>query len=358
MPDVITDVNQVTPELLTKVLQTTGALPQGRVVTIEPQGLFYPTFTSSIVRLKVRYSADTPPSVPNHLLLKMARSEAHSEVLADLGRPEVAFYTTIAPAMSDSPAVDCYHALYIPDTQQFHLLLADLSETHEQTEWPVPGSYESCLRSVECLARFHAYWWDHPHLGTEIVSRPSAFALQGQLSDLQERCMAFVNFLGDRLSPERRARYDRVLTVWPELASRLATGFDVTIVHGDAHMWNFLYPRDPAIGTACLVDWQLWHISVGASDLAYMMALHWYPERRAALEKPLLRHYHRCLQEHGIRTYGWEACWRDYQWAAVRNLLLPVIQWSAKIPAAGWWPHLERAMLAFEDLGCADLLPS
>ncbi|ETW94455.1 MAG: hypothetical protein ETSY1_34780 [Candidatus Entotheonella factor] len=358
MPDVITDVNQMTPELLTEVLQATGTLPQGRVMTIEPQGLFYPTFTSTIVRLEVCYSADAPPSAPSHFLLKMSRPEAHSDVLADLGRPEVAFYTTISPAMSDSPAVDCYHALYIPDTRQFHILLADVSETHEQTEWPLPGTYPTCIQSVECLARFHAYWWDHPHLGTEIISRPSEFALQGPFSDLQERCTAFVNFLGDRLSPERRAVYDRVLAAWPALANRLTTGRDVTIVHGDAHMWNFLYPRGSPTDTACLVDWQLWHISVGASDLAYMMALHWYPDRRAALEQPLLRHYHHCLQEHGLRTYSWEACWRDYQWSAVRNLLLPVIQWAAKIPAAGWWPHLERAMLAFEDLDGDSLLKS
>lgn len=358
MPDVITDVDQVTPALLTEALQATGILPQGRVMTIEPQGLLYPTFTSTLVRFAVRYSADAPPSAPEHFLLKMSRPEAHSDVLADLGRPEVTFYSTIAPAMNDSPAVACYHALYVPGTQQFHLLLADLSETHEQTEWPLPGTYETCIQSVECLARFHAYWWDHPHLGTEIISHPSEFALQSQFRDLQERCIAFVNFLGDRLSLERRVLYDRVLEAWPTLASRVTTGRDVTIVHGDAHMWNFLYPRDPAKDTARLVDWQLWHISVGVSDLAYMMALHWYPERRAALEHPLLRHYHRCLQEHGLQAYDWEACWRDYQWSAVRNLFLPVIQWAAKIPAAGWWPHLERAMLAFKDLGCDRLLKS
>ena len=353
MPDVITDINQVTPAWLTGVLQAAGALPQGRVVTIEHQA--FPTLISAIVRLEVGYSVDAPPSAPGHLFLKMARPEALSDALADLGKQEVTFYTTIAPAMSDPPTVACYDALYTPGTRQFHLLLSDLSETHGQTEWPLPASYESCIQSVEYLARFHAYWWDHPRLGTEIGSRPTAFALQGQ-GDLRERCTEFVRFLGDRLLPERHALYDQVLDVWPILVSRLAVGHDVTIVHGDAHTWNFLYPRDPTTATVYLIDWQLWRLGVGVSDLAYMMALHWYPERRAALEQPLLRHYHRCLQGHGIETYDWEACWRDYQWAAVCNLFIPVFQWSANIPAGGWWSHLERAMLAFEDLGCAELL--
>jgi len=34
----------------------------------------------------------------------------------------------------------------------------------------------------------------------------------------------------------------------------------------------------------------------------------------------------------------------------------PMGQWAAKLWPAIWWPHLERAMLAFEDLQCRELL--
>jgi len=35
---------------------------------------------------------------------------------------------------------------------------------------------------------------------------------------------------------------------------------------------------------------------------------------------------------------------------------IPVFQHSAKLPAAIWWSHLERIFLAFDDLGCEELL--
>jgi len=37
-----------------------------------------------------------------------------------------------------------------------------------------------------------------------------------------------------------------------------------------------------------LFDWNGWRIGIAASDLAYMMALHWYPDRRQRLERKLL----------------------------------------------------------------------
>lgn len=98
-----------------------------------------------------------------------------------------------------------------------------------------------------------------------------------------------------------------------------------TLVHGDAHAWNFLFPRvagDDAAGDAdapvagvYLIDWQNWQAGPPTFDLATFMVLDWYPERRAGLEATLLRRYHHRLQALGVRAYSWETCWRDYQLA-------------------------------------------
>jgi hypothetical protein len=42
--------------------------------------------------------------------------------------------------------------------------------------------------------------------------------------------------------------------------------------------------------------------------------------------------------------------------SALWQITIPVWQATAKLPAPIWWSHFERAMLAFEDLGCAELL--
>ena len=48
-----------------------------------------------------------------------------------------------------------------------------------------------------------------------------------------------------------------------------------------------MLPRDMSKHQVILIDWQLWDINVGAIDLAFLMALHWSPQRRALLEKAL-----------------------------------------------------------------------
>src|SRR5262249_61091383 len=100
----------------------------------------------------------------------------------------------------------------------------------------------------------------------------------------------------------------------------------LTVIHRDAHLSNFLYPHAPGDAIVFLIDWQLWHIDVGARDLAFMIALHWYPERRAALELPLLPRYHDRLVGHGVTEYSWDDCRRDYRLGADRNLTGPVLQ--------------------------------
>ena len=46
----------------------------------------------------------------------------------------------------------------------------------------------------------------------------------------------------------------------------------------------------------------------------------------------------------------------DYRLSVVWQLAVPVWQSTMKLGAWIWWGHLERGMLAFEDLGCDELL--
>ena len=58
-----------------------------------------------------------------------------------------------------------------------------------------------------------------------------------------------------------------------------------TIVHGDAHAWNCFLPTGP--GEPRLFDWDAWRIDHASDDLAYLMAVHWYPDQRRAFEARL-----------------------------------------------------------------------
>jgi hypothetical protein len=93
-----------------------------------------------------------------------------------------------------------------------------------------------------------------------------------------------------------------------------------------------------------------------AIDLAFLMPLHWSPQRRAVLEKRLLEHYHGRLVAAGVGEYSWDDLWCDYREAVIVMTLIPIGQFRRQSPAGRVWFGVQDSMAAFEDLHCAELL--
>jgi thiamine kinase-like enzyme len=345
----------LTHDRLTAVLQRKGYLPRGRVerLAIESSRT---TLISTIARLRLEYSPDAEGPRPSRLFFKASRPD-HSPELAAGVLKEVAFYETVTPLMCPGIVPHCYDAARDQTANTFHLLLEDLAETHVVvTEWPLPPTTEQCQRIIETYARFHAAWWNDPRLGVEVGTFMDKAALRGWLQNYERRFAAFVDRLGDRLPPARRQVYERAIGSAWTLTSRYRSREHLTIVHGDAHVWNLMYPRSTEADGLRLIDWDGWRLDLAAEDLAYMMAVHWYPERRRRLEMPLLRRYHDALETNGVSGYGFEALWEDYRLSVVWQLAVPVWQSALKLGPWIWWSHLERILQAFDDLGCEELL--
>jgi hypothetical protein len=343
MQDVINDIDQVEPAWLTRVLQERGVLAHGQVAAVRTQAIR--ANTSTAARLEIDYSDAASPSAPRQLFVKLSGRKI-----------EVEFYNQIAPAMPESPAPRCYDAVFSAQTGRSHLLFEDLSATHATPQDELPPPLAHTERLVDALAAFHAHWWQHPRLQSDIAGIAEDVPAY-VVSVARNSFPGFADVLGDRLSTERRRLYERILAAWPSPAytARLAAGQAVTLVHGDTHNWNFLAPRDPAVDRVRIIDWAVWHIGVGPFDLAYMIALFWFPERRARMEQDLLQRYHARLLEQGVAGYDWEQCRLDYRTAMIYHLLWPIF-WHRYLPASIWWYTLEKGMLVFEDLGCEELL--
>jgi hypothetical protein len=363
--EVIAGPEQVTPQWLAGVLEK-HCLGRGRVFSVEPveRSSHVDPWFADISFLRVRYSDDAPGSAPRRLVLKVSKPDL---LPADLeyGRREVVFYDRIASAMDDPPLARCYDAVYEQETGRSHILLEDLSETHFQPRPPLPPSRPHCELLVDSLVRIHAHWWEREWGDSGIEWLPGRDALPEQhlryphpMHETEEMLPGFVDCLGDRLSPDRRRLYERVLSSWPfpGLDERLDERRCLTLVHGDAHAWNFVFPLDSERDRVRIIDWHEWGVGLGTDDLAEAMALWWYPERRARLEAPLLQRYHGRLLEHGVQAYGWGRCWDDYRLSVVRCLLAPVWMHGEGRAPAVWWPILERVVLAFQDLECVELL--
>jgi aminoglycoside phosphotransferase (APT) family kinase protein len=354
----LTSVDQVTTAWLTDCLRTSGSLSAGQVSAVSADTqTFNQGYLSLIAKLTVRYSADAAGSRPEHLFLKLSKPDLHVELL-ERGRHEIEFYTEVSRAGADLPVPACYAAAYDPATHQSHLLLDDLSATHTQQPLPIPPSNRHCELMVETLAQVHARWWNSPQLGTSLGQRRDPASAEQSLRRLQATLPAFMDHLGDALLPEQRQAYDRIMasSFLPRRAQRLLDQHQVTLIHGDAHAGNMLLPRDTQHGRVSLIDWHLWGIDLACIDLAFLMALHWSPPRRARLEQPLLRRYHDQLRASGVSHYTWDLLWRDYREAVIVMTLIPIGQFRRGSPAGVIWFGLQDSLAAFEDLNCAELL--
>lgn len=351
----ITTPEHVTPKWLTEVLRKNGFLKQGNVIKVENK-LTKLLFVSVVSRLAVSYSADASASAPSKLFLKISLPDLSQVASSEHYTKEVEFYNIIAREMNDPPFIRCLDAAYSSDSGTYYLLLDDLSETHFQSESPLPPSKMQSESAVDCLAQLHAFWREHPQLGKEIGNLFNENELNAFVGKVERNVISFMDFLGDRLCVERRKIYERMLASKLKIWDRLTDTRGLTVTHGDAHWWNFLYPLDMDKHRVRLFDWQLWHVDVGARDLAFLIALGGFADRRPEIEQHLAGRYYDSLIAHGVSKYAWDDFWVDYRCSAVRNLNIPVIQWSQGRSEKLWSGNLERAMSAYEDLNCSELL--
>ena len=337
-----------TPERLTEVLRRSGVLGDERVTDVRPESERH-TLLSTLMRLRLTYDGGKGASLPTSLYFKTRRQDS-TVTFEESGRREVEFYARVASLMPAGHVPRCFEAV-VGAEGGWHLLLEDLGASHEiVSDWPLPPTIEQCERVVEAHARFHAFWWDDTRLGVSVGTFLDAGAFDQFLATFPKQFSDFANRLGDRLSVDRRRIYERLIEAAPDLLARYRSHRDLTIIHGDAHTWNAFYPRDPDRDQVRLFDWDGWRIDVGTDDLAYMMAVHWYPERRRRLERPCLARYHAALVARGVRGYDFDALWRDYRLSVLWQLATPVWQAAHKLTPVIWWSHLERVMLAVEDL--------
>jgi hypothetical protein len=115
-------------------------------------------------------------------------------------------------------------------------------------------------------------------------------------------------------------------------------------------------PRDGGGKEVKLIDWENWSIDIATDDLAYMMAMLWYPDRRRRMEGSLLDLYHATLLGGRASGYDRQALNDDYRISVLWLITRPIWQAMSNIPPRVWWNNLERIMLAVDDLGCRDLL--
>jgi thiamine kinase-like enzyme len=353
--DVLSDVDKLTPDRLTKLLHRKGYLAAEEVTAIRTLAS-QQTAISSVYHLAVTYSR-LPVAAPTRLFLKIPRpTETWME-------KEIQFYTTVAPQMQTGQNAAgwlfplCYDAAYSQEDGAAHLLLEDLSDTHFTIDGDMPPTAQLREQIIDAYARFHAFWWEDPQLGNGVGERLTAQAIDGFLQTAERKHSEFTTQVGETLTLAQRTILERVVTAWPaRRRMRVLAGQGLTLVHRDPHPGNFLFPKDAQTHSVKLIDWQSWRVDTGTDDLAYLMACHWPLAAESRVEQELVERYHAQLLRQGVQNYSWEACWYDYRASIVRCLFFLLIAWSpAQWEGGIWWQRIQRGCAAYARWDCEEL---
>src|SRR5215471_401997 len=151
--EVITSLEQVTPEWLTGVLANSSVLTRGSVTACDVEtgdGNW-----SQHAKLALRYAEGSQGALPPRLFLKMVKTDGGDGAF---GPSEVTYYTRDYVDVAEALLVRCYDAAYSEAQRRYHLLLDDLSATHCEAYRKMPTLAHG-LALAEGLAAMHARWW-------------------------------------------------------------------------------------------------------------------------------------------------------------------------------------------------------
>ena len=344
------DSPPTTPAELSSALSDAGTLREGAITRVEITKRFQ-TPISNLWFLEVDYAEGSSPKLPERLVVKWALEQSPAP---ENGEPEIVFYRDLATEFPSPPMIQCLATAPHASNQRW-LILEDLRSTHTNPPWPQRPSNPDIYKAVTVLAQLHAHWWEAPALGSTVGTLHTEEKLRTMVHGFRDQVPAFFDYLGEDLAHSDRQLIETVFNSSLKPWLRLLDQRGLTVIHGDAHTWNFLFPRSGQ-GVPYLFDWQLWHIDVGPRDLAFMMALHWDRAARQELELPLLHFYHEELIRAGINNYSFENLLLDYRRSLVRNLTFPIICWSRGDSPKYWRFRLDRALAAYRDFNCAELL--
>lgn len=352
--EVIIDLEQVTPGWLTAVLRQCGALTHGMVASITMDANRRELSTSA--RLSLHYTDDAQGDLPTRLFLKLVNIDMEDEFF---GPSEVNYYIRDYRGVTDAPILRCYDAAFSTEHQRYHILMNDISQTHVEAYTKTP-TLDYGLALAEALAALHAAWWGRERLAVGGEPIPSDQVIHRFVNVARPGADHILAACADELAPHWPRAIRDMLDWHPHaMIKRTTNGAGFTLIHGDVNGGNVFVPvagnRPLYIVDRQPFDWSLttW---LGVYDLSYAIVHRWEPPLRRRWQQPILRHYLDQLSARGVKDYTWEQLFADYQLCAAMSVYV-AIEWCRgglnEETRPYWLPMLQKAMTAFDDLGCA-----
>ena len=260
--------------------------------------------------------------------VKTIKRDNNSEVSTNLGIREVRFYEFIDSLDPELyPSIPkCVRRHVSGDGRRYYLVLEDLSASH--TDYRDVDFAD--LESWKCALRFHRRFAGKLTQDRIEAHTDDREERERYIEKLERAYDQFRAYSRDRVDESIFSLMEESIPVLREIEvekyARIMENKVTTLVHRDAHVRNFLYPRGKD-ETAKIVDWQFWGVGIGTYDLRHLLGSALDKEMRQH-QKDLVRYYYQIFTQGKPGDYSWEACWEDYRRGVIDNLFMPVWQYA------------------------------
>ncbi len=331
MPRLPSSFQDVTPEWLSDVLMTSGALGPGDPITSlchQPLGM-----GAGLLSDLRRVSYHSAGGGDGSVVVKLSADNELRSTVDQLGlyRREIDFYRQLADvAPVRTPAV--HLAVQADTSTDFVLVLEDLGGLLPADQLSGLG-LDAAEVAIDAAAHLHAWAWE---------DEDRLQGLCGAFSSIRNdttRALYPTFFAGGWASYLSHAEQEPgealrlVAAGWvdalPWFLDALAA--PATLCHGDYRADNLFF--DASDGSVSVIDFQLVHHGCGISDVAYLVS---QSVDGAEIEDhtSLVEHYCAALESRGV-TYPWTEAWPQYRIAVLFHLVEAVVATMA-------WPSLDE----------------
>lgn len=248
---------------------------------------------------------------------------------------EIEYLRDLAP-LTDLPHAPLRHWALDRAHCRAHLITTDLTdETYGWGHFTTDPEREAALHEiVRLLARFHAAWAGHR-------------ALRGEWEWKPERAARAAQRVGERARGPYAAAVAGLAGALPEL---LRAAPHWTLVHGDIHSGQVLWPRESGgLGSPILIDYGQLHPSVLGEDLAHLLGTRLETPERRRLGPALRASYRAALAGAGLPLT--DAEWEAQERAGLALNILSLSEQRRRGGETDLTPVLGRALEAWDELG-------
>lgn len=337
---------QITPELITQLLQTNGIASRANVTDLHAEIVTGAvSFHAQIVRLWLRY--DRPEVAPPSLIVKLPTPNLALHANALIFRPgakEDWFYRRIA-LLNQLQAPRCYYSAVDPATGQAVLVLEDLATAQRINQITGIAANEARL-VLRSLAALHAHWWQRPS-APEIAELAAINGPSAAGDDLVETLYAeaWPQFVASGIAeiPSEVRCFGDWLVGRVTATGTLLDPCPKTLIHGDFRLDNMLFDlqREPPV--CWLLDWEDVAFGCAAIDLTWFLGGCLQLEA-SDQEEELLRFYHHRLVMDGVTDYSWMQCLQEYRYAMISSFVQGILSSTLEEGASGYQRHFAQAV--------------